>query len=81
MKISRALSAIALIGLAGCGGEPEVEEPVVAEERLGEREAIAPVGEGELAREEGELGQEGLMAGEGREGEAVIGEGGVEREE
>ena len=86
MKFSYTISAFALLGLAACGGEREVEEPVAAEERLGEREAIAPVvGEGEVEREGALVGEarerEGVIGVEGREREGVVAAEGLEREE
>ena len=86
MKFSCTLGAFALLGLAACGGEREAEEPVIAEERVGEREGLAPVaGEGELEREGalvGEAGErEGVVGAEGLEREGVVGAEGVEREE
>ena len=84
MKMSCTLGAIALLGLAACGGEREVEEPVIAEEGVGE--GVAPMaGEGELEREGiigGEAGErEGMIGLEGREAEGALGAEGLEREE
>lgn len=86
MKISFTLGAMALLSLAACGGERGVEEPAVAEERVGEREGLAPVeGEGELGREGvvgGEAGErEGVRGLEANEREAAVGAEGIEREE
>lgn len=86
MKLKCTFGAFALLGLAACGGEREVEEPAIAEERVGEREGLAPVaGEGELGREGaivGEAGErEGMIGAEAREGEGVVGAEGLEREE
>ena len=84
MKLSCTLGAFALLSLAACGAEREVEEPIAAEEGIGEREGLAPVaGEGKLGAEGlapvagegvvGEVGEGERLATEEREREAMIG--------
>ena len=84
MRILTAMSAAALLGLVGCGGEREVEEPVEAEAGegvIGAREGVER--EGVIGAREGvEREGEGVLTGEREvEREGEIGEAGVAREE
>ena len=72
MRIFAPISAVAILGLSGCGGEREVAEPIEAEAGegvIGAREGVEGEEQGVLTEErevehEGELGEAGVARGE-----------------